>query len=939
MPTSVIKTAFTAGELSPTLFGRVDLSKYASGAAELYNFYVDYRGGITKRPGTRFVAETFSSGNVRLVEFQFSATQTYMIEFGHRYMRLIQNGGLVVEDARPATYDGTYFFVGTADWVAGDWLFAQYSDGTSGILKITDVASIGSALTARNQNNTVITNATPSLTLSRIFKLNTPYTDTQIPDMRFSQSADVMTITHQDHPPRDLKRLGNTDWTLSRIQFTSKLPPPNNVRVQASDDDGKACYGYTVTSVTNSGEESRAADPGIIKQVVNISATEGSMLVRWDPEPEADYYNVYRTTITTSTDFKDTGGANPTDVDIPSGAQYGFVGTAFGIEFVDPNIVPDFVATPPKGSNPFADGFIKSLTVDNQGDGYGPGAYKVIASAPSGSGFIGRPVVQNGKLTAVYIEAPGQNYTDPVTFTVLGGTTPTTQATFTYTIGPNSGNFPRCSTYFQQRKVFAASYNKPATIWGSRPGAFNNFDVSIPTNDGDAFEFGLVSQQVNYIKHLVQMPNGLIALTASGAWQLNGGGDNAPLTATNAVATPQAFIGASDVPPLLINYDLVYAQAKGGNVRSLAYNFVANAYTGQDLSILSSHMFDNGRYISSWAYAEEPYKVIWCTRNDGAGLAFTYLKDQEIYAWTRTGTQGEYLSAGRVQEGQVDVVYYVVRRNINQRVVQCIEQQVTQKLATVEDGWYVDCGLDYPQSTYDLAVNLTGSSGNVHLRAAGGVGFTSDMVGMVFRGAGARGLVTALDPDGRLAITLDRPVTEFTPPVGPNRRPRRLMPKDWTLSRPTTTVKGLDHLEGQTVAIFADGNVKPRAVVSGGQVELSAPASKITVGLPYTARARTLPLESGQATVQGKRKSVVAVAVKVKDTKGLLIGPDYDRLFEVKNRKDNLQFGEAAPLETGEIWELLPGDYTPYGEVCFASDDPLPASVLAVTFEVNIGDV
>src|SRR5205085_7610965 len=110
----------------------------------------------------------------------------------------------------------------------------------------------------------------------------------------------------------------------------------------------------------------------------------------------------------------------------------------------------------------------------------------------------------------------------------------------------------------------------------------------------DALSGSLVSFQVNAIKSMVPMPGGLVLLTAKGAWQLTAGsGANATIAVTpiNATAVPQAYNGASDVFPIIINYDVLYVQAKGSIVRDLSYNLYAQIYTGSDISVLSNHLF------------------------------------------------------------------------------------------------------------------------------------------------------------------------------------------------------------------------------------------------------------------------------------------------------------------------------------------------------------
>ena len=92
------KQNFTAGELSPRLFGRTDLGRYDNGAQIIQNFIVQPHGGLTRRPGTRFVREVKTSANkTRLIPFQFNVEQAYILEFGNNYFRIFKDGGIIVD--------------------------------------------------------------------------------------------------------------------------------------------------------------------------------------------------------------------------------------------------------------------------------------------------------------------------------------------------------------------------------------------------------------------------------------------------------------------------------------------------------------------------------------------------------------------------------------------------------------------------------------------------------------------------------------------------------------------------------------------------------------------------------------------------------------------------------------------------------------------------
>ena len=100
----LIQPSFAGGEVSEAVGARVDLQKYSSAVAKAENFYVRTSGGLSNRPGLEFVGEVKdSSVDTRLIPFEFNTDETYVLEFGNQYMRVIVDGGLVVETATAAT--------------------------------------------------------------------------------------------------------------------------------------------------------------------------------------------------------------------------------------------------------------------------------------------------------------------------------------------------------------------------------------------------------------------------------------------------------------------------------------------------------------------------------------------------------------------------------------------------------------------------------------------------------------------------------------------------------------------------------------------------------------------------------------------------------------------------------------------------------------------
>ena len=146
---------FTAGELSPRLGGRTDLSKYYNGCNVLENFLVHPHGGASRRPGTRYVADCKShTAQSRLVAFQFNVTQAYVLEFFNNGFRIFKDGGQVVGGSPSAAIEVT-----------------------------------------------------------------TTYTTAQLDALKFAQSADVMYVVHPDHPVRKIQRTSHTAWTITEVSL------------------------------------------------------------------------------------------------------------------------------------------------------------------------------------------------------------------------------------------------------------------------------------------------------------------------------------------------------------------------------------------------------------------------------------------------------------------------------------------------------------------------------------------------------------------------------------------------------------------------------------------------------------------------------------------------------------------------------------------------
>ena len=340
MPVHMMQPTFAGGELSPGLYGRVDLGKYRSGLAKCVNMLVRPHGGVTNRPGLRFIgAVADHSRSHRLVPFAYDAEQSHVLEFGHQTMRVITDGAYITETAKaitvmtsPATVTvpGHGFAVGDDVAVAG----AVGTTGLNGRTLRVDAVS-GDDLTLTATQGTAADMAGDasyggSGTVARIYQLQTPYSADDLAGLDFVQAADIMYLAHRSHAPQKLARSGHAAWTLTQITFAPGIGAPTGVAVTRQGSATGTTYTYVVTAVAaESGEESLPSAEVSVDSDLTSASTDNR--VTWGAVSGADRYVVYR----------------------ESNGVFGFLGETEAVAFTDTNIEPDRQDTPPKARNPF----------------------------------------------------------------------------------------------------------------------------------------------------------------------------------------------------------------------------------------------------------------------------------------------------------------------------------------------------------------------------------------------------------------------------------------------------------------------------------------------------------------------------------------------------------------------------------------------------------
>lgn len=850
---SPLQSNFNGGEFSPLLYGRVDTERYATGLALCQNYIPTIQGGLIRRPGTYFVAEAGDSTRAaRLIPFEFSVEQAYILEFGHQTIRFFRNHAPITGAPELVTNGEFDIDVSTWDTISGSvaWSYGTMRLTPTGFPTVPGIAEQDIAITDTGIEHTLTftiyysdtrvlfgtasqtgdildavyspgqytvavtpTAATMYLSFSRssllpipsqvdnvslrstnasVVEIATPYLESDLTRLRYVQSADVLYLVHPDYEPRTLSRTSHVDWTLATIDFEDGPYLPLNDTTTTITPSGTS---GTVT-LTASAATFASTDVGRVVRLLHLIQDWAiSTAYAVGDVVQNDGGKVYRcTTAGTSA-----GSGGPT-------------GT--GAAITDNTVVWEFVST---------------------------------------------SVYQWGWATISVFTST------TVVSAVIGTNFGNTIATEDWRLGlwSDTTGYPSNVLFYEDRLMFSGSSNEPQRIDGSQSSDYLNFaptETDGTVTDANAISFTLNSNTVNAIQWMAPDERGLMVGTTGGEWIVRPSSLGEALSPTNVSAKKSTSYGSADVETISAGKAALFTQRSGRKIRELRYFLQEDGFEAPDMTLLAEHIASAGvRYM---AHQKEPQSLVWVVLMDGTLICMNYERDMDSLrvGWHRHVLGGVGDASGNPPtvesvavipspDGTQEELWVLVQRYIDGASVRYLEYltPLFEDIMAQEEAYFVDGGLSY-------------------------------------------------------------------------------------LGAATDTFTGLDHLEGETLAVLADGAVHPDVTVASGSVTLDYTASQVHIGYPYESKGQMLRLEAGarDGTALGKTRRMHRMGILLHRTLGLEIGMGFDALDTVVFRTFADPDDSPPALYSGILSQNVEANYDYENQFCWRQYQPLPGTILAL---------
>ena len=562
--------------------------------------------------------------------------------------------------------------------------------------------------------------------------------------------------------------------------------------------------------------------------------------------------------------------------------------------------------------------------------------------------------------------------------TQADGTNVDTSGFTAYSSAGTVGDYPKAVGYYEGRRFYGNTLTLPETFWGTRSpdssadGLPRYTDHTAGTDNDHAVIFTIAPSfegTVNAIQWLAGMTDFLGMGTFGGINKATGSGTDNPIAPDSILVKPISDVGVEAKSPIPRGTIIIYIQRGKLKIRSLEFDLLQEGFTPIDRNFVANHLTVSG--FKQIAFQDGDPDVLWGILTDGNFAGLTFKSSEDVSGWHRHflgGTDVKVLSAGSMTlPTSFDQLWVVVERTINnltRRHVEFFEDEpiiprrsdfitgdaneatddttFQNAMFEAQKGYvHVDSALSYDGTAVgsDAGATLTPASSAI----ATGVTFTASAASFVAGDVGRELWKKAIDGvgEGRATITAFTDTTHVDCTITKAFDNTDAMAAgNWYIT--TNTLSGLDHLEGEALAIITDGAEHPTKTVSSGAITLDFQASTIHIGLSYIGRVMTLNLEGGGITGAGQTKpgKVVKINPRFLHTARARFGVDFYSLKELVFRKTSSATNRPEPLFTGIPDENVTFDdtWTKEKKLIVEQKHPLPCVLQALDVFMEISD-
>ena len=525
-----------------------------------------------------------------------------------------------------------------------------------------------------------------------------------------------------------------------------------------------------------------------------------------------------------------------------------------------------------------------------------------------------------------------------------------------------SGNMPGATAFYGGRLFYGGTDDDPESFWGSKAPtnagvvAYDDFTVGAAADDAVTFPISSQNNRADRIQWFSGTSTFLGIGTFGGVYKANGGSDTTPISGKDIGVQVVDYNGCRNLDAIRLSNSIFYVQRGGIVLNSFAYSLMADSYSSKSLNIFSDEITDSG--IVQITAQQGTSDILWSVLDNGQLIGMTVKLGEEINAWhshTFGGTDVKVLSAcGEPQPDNRDSLWLVVERTIDGVTRRYMEYMAAEDYPPEPEEYYTGDeeadDLQYRRLLYEAAKQ--------YIRVDSALTYDSLQV---------TGLTPAATTGSAIVFTADDPIFGATD-VGRYITKKAITGEEtgvakivgytsttvvtcdiledfdstdtmeiegWYLS--VTSILGLDHLEGETVQVQIDGADGGTAVVTSGAVTLETWGTVIHIGLPYTGRIITMPLDIGAmvGTAQTKITTVNRLGLIVRNTLGVKYGTNPYTLEEMPARDVDEHYNRPPALVTDVLFFNLPDGFNRRKCIHIVQDKPFPCTLQGIVPHVD----